>query len=95
MLMKLSLTRALMPVNTLVANANCLMMPDRGAQNSSWQRARCMTVVICSVEHRTADSVIWLDATSILRVNILEMPCLPPLFFFYLPHEKICGSMAI
>ncbi|GFT59637.1 histone-lysine N-methyltransferase SETMAR [Trichonephila clavipes] len=40
----------------VVTNATCLTMTDRGQRNSSWQRARCPSVVRSSFEHHAGEN---------------------------------------
>ncbi|GFX46787.1 hypothetical protein TNCV_4039351 [Trichonephila clavipes] len=55
-----------------------------------------MPVVSRSFESHASNNTIWLGSTPILWDNTLGgVRGLPPLFPFYQPHERTCGSMAI
>ncbi|GFS87283.1 myosin-I heavy chain [Trichonephila clavipes] len=58
---------------SVVANATCLTVSDRGPRNSSWQRAECTPVVSCIFEHHVGDSTTWLCSSPVLRESILEV----------------------
>ncbi|GFV16724.1 hypothetical protein TNCV_4419111 [Trichonephila clavipes] len=64
--------------------------------NSPWQGAKCTPVVNHSFEHQTLDRTIWLGSVLISRENTLGVVRVTlPLFPFYRPHERTCGSTAI
>ncbi|GFV19729.1 hypothetical protein TNCV_479551 [Trichonephila clavipes] len=56
------------------ARGTCLTKSDQGPRNSSWQAARCMPVVVLSLEHHTSDSTIWLEEIPAGKEGMLPEP---------------------
>ncbi|GFW44900.1 hypothetical protein TNCV_4512141 [Trichonephila clavipes] len=71
-------------------------MSDRGTQNSSSERARCMPLVIRSFQHHAGDSTLRLSSSTILREKVSRMVRgLPSIFSFHQPHERTNALTAI